>query len=240
MRQTWSSAADADDRHVSESVDAGSEAASVPSTLYLLGPGGQFEPGQRRHLEHLYPEDRAALEQYADRPSFFGHSPIAGDPSGLRIWRFVADDAATVRPGPRPGLWICPSATFVEELSPATLMPAWDDVVALCARLRPMTHEDAVRVAEMLPDAQRTAFSRPASIARRWVSWTVGFAARAADSPSHPVMHSYRAMGSWYEDIIDPAWLRVEAAAEALADGLADGTATLATEGAWLSRVNDG
>jgi hypothetical protein len=52
-------------------------------------------------------------------------------------------------------------------------------------------------------------------------------------------MHYYRADGGSYEDLIDPAWQSVEAAAAKLADGLAAGSATLERDGARFGPWND-
>lgn len=167
---------------------------------------------------------------FADQPGFHGYWGIVGDPGDQRIWRLVADDPTTLRPTPRASRWTCRSATVVEELSPAIVMPAWPEVVRLCARVRALTHDEVVSIAETLidpPDSQPVGASTEAGW---WAAWSVEFAARAADTTQRPVMH-YKTDGNTYDVVDHPSWNRVEFAAIALADGLASGVATLAADG---------
>lgn len=200
-----------------------------PSSLYLFGPIDALGVGARLDYAAVDPASPSGSREFCDKPSFYGHWSIVYDPGDQRVWRLVADDPATLRPTPRPGRWVCRSATVVEELSPEIVMPAWPELVRLCARLRALTHEETVRIAVTMHDGQARSAT---GIAGRWAQWSVGAAARAADTADQPIMHFYRAGGGHYEDIIHPAWMRVEAASIALADGLASGTATLKQDGA--------
>jgi len=208
----------------------------LPSSLYLFGPTWVLGVGKRLDYATVDPASPSGLREFSDQPGFYGHWGTVGDPGDQRIWRLVADDPKTLRPTPRPGRWVCRSATVVEELSPTIVMPAWPEVVRLCARLRALTHDEAVRIAAAMNDGQYGLPGGATTRAGWWASWSVGAAARGADTADRPVMRYYRAGGGSYEDIIDPAWVRIEAAAVELGDGLASGTATLANDGAPFGR----
>lgn len=210
----------------------------LPPSLYLFGPTWALDVGKRLDYATVKAPP-SGLGEFADQPGFYGHWGIVGDPGDQRIWRLVPDDPTTLRPTPRTGRWVCRSATVVEELSPAIVMAAWPDVVRLCARLRALTHDETVRIASTVDDGQGGIVGRATTMAGWWASWSVGAAARAADTADRPLMRYYRAGGGSYEDIVDRAWIRVEAAAVELADRLASETATLARQGApfgpWLN-----
>jgi hypothetical protein len=202
----------------------------VPASLFLFGPTHSLHVGMR--LDYTGDPRPWGMRMLGERPSIMlNRSGGGSSPADQRIWRLTPDDPSTVRAVPRAGFWTCRSATIVEELSPATVASAWGDLIRFCRRLASMTHDEAIRIAPLL-GAAGTLWPRPDTAFGRWAEWAVVSAALAAHTDEHPTMHVYRAGGGTYEDIIDPSWLTVEAAALRLADGLSTGAAILAQDGA--------
>ena len=203
-----------------------------PTSLYTFGPVTMLWVGKRLELPDGTWPAAYNPRRFSKRPTFHGVGGL-GDPEYQRIWRLVPDDPSSLRFVSIPDRWECDAATVVEEISPTTLMPAWEQVVTLCRRLAALTDDEVHRIATGLgpPDPRaRPRLAEP--VARYWVARAIWNAAQIADSPEHPVMYAGRAGGGWYEDITDVAWLRIEDVAGALADGLEIGTATLEVEGA--------
>jgi len=203
-----------------------------PESLYLFAPANRFAVGR----QEAFPQPRRPDDPtwyLVDRPRIAGRFAMVGDPGLFRIWRFRPDAPHDLRPGPMVGLWSCPSATVVEALSPSVAMPAWDDIVRLCARCRTLADEDVTRITTRLKKRGELPGpgDGPRSMMGFWVAWSVGYAARTVTGSSRAIVYRGHVPGQAMDEVVDPAWMSVEAAAGRLADRLADGTATLAADG---------
>ncbi len=206
-------------------------AGGPPTSLYLFGPAWAYTPGVR--IEAPAEGAQGGIRALAERPGFHGPWPFVGDPGDRVIWRLRPELPHALHPAGGDGLWRYGAATVLEALSPAVVVPAWPDVVRLCARLRALTHDEVVAIAAKLPEPTSGAgVPRPTTVAGLWAAWSVGAAARAVDAPELGLLRPARTSdGSRYDDLAHPAWRRVQVEAVRVADAVAAGTGTLRAAG---------